>query len=82
MILLIVKCTRWLILFAQTKQKNIGGRDIQVMLDALCSKKGVLGTRKEDYSVQDVPLYWSNVGFFFSLKIECSINTLLYRMIL
>ncbi|KAG1046649.1 hypothetical protein G6F46_007586 [Rhizopus delemar] len=42
------------------------GRDIQVMLDALCSKKGVLGTRKEDYSVQDVPLYWSNNDLIWS----------------
>ncbi|KAG1470748.1 hypothetical protein G6F56_002503 [Rhizopus delemar] len=42
------------------------GRDIQIMLDALCSNKGVLGTRKEVYSVQDVPLYWSNNDLIWS----------------
>ncbi|ORE04773.1 HAD-superfamily hydrolase [Rhizopus microsporus var. microsporus] len=42
------------------------GRDLQIMLDALCSKGGVLGTRKEDYSVQDVPLYWSNNDLIWS----------------
>lgn len=38
-----------------------GGRDLQIMLDALCSKDGIMGSRKIDYTIQDVPLYWSNV---------------------
>ncbi|KAI7906483.1 HAD-like domain-containing protein [Cokeromyces recurvatus] len=42
------------------------GRDLQLMLDVLCSKDGILGTRKEDYSVQDVPLYWSNNDLIWS----------------
>ncbi|KAI9474286.1 MAG: HAD hydrolase [Benjaminiella poitrasii] len=42
------------------------GRDLQIMLDALCSKDGILGTRKDDYSVQDVPLYWSNNDLIWS----------------
>lgn len=46
----------------------IGGRDLQIMLDALCSKGGILGTRKEDYCVQDVPLYWSNVSYITQIK--------------
>ncbi|OBZ90468.1 putative CDP-alcohol phosphatidyltransferase class-I family protein C22A12.08c [Choanephora cucurbitarum] len=42
------------------------GRDLQIMLDALCSKDGILGTRKEDYQTQDVPLYWSNNDLIWS----------------
>ncbi|RCH85863.1 hypothetical protein CU098_003770, partial [Rhizopus stolonifer] len=42
------------------------GRDLQIMLDALCSKDGILGTRKEDYTTQDVPLYWSNNDLIWS----------------
>jgi hypothetical protein len=39
------------------------------MLDALCSKGGIIGTRKEDYSVQDVPLYWSNVSSLIFIRL-------------
>ncbi|KAI7888702.1 HAD-like domain-containing protein [Mucor mucedo] len=42
------------------------GRDLQIMLDALCSKDGILGSRKGDYSTQDVPLYWSNNDLIWS----------------
>ncbi|KAI9244543.1 HAD hydrolase [Sporodiniella umbellata] len=42
------------------------GRDIQIILDAVCSKHGVLGTRKNSYDTQDVPLYWSNNDLIWS----------------
>ncbi|CAO3649520.1 unnamed protein product [Mucor fragilis] len=42
------------------------GRDLQIMLDALCSQDGIIGTRKSDYTVQDVPLYWSNNDLIWS----------------
>lgn len=46
---------------------SLGGRDLQIMLDALCSQDGIMGTRKSDYTIQDVPLYWSNVNLSHSL---------------
>ncbi|KAI8985856.1 HAD hydrolase [Pilobolus umbonatus] len=42
------------------------GRDIQTMLDVLCSQDGIIGTRKDDYTVQDVPIYWSNNDLIWS----------------
>ncbi|KAI8973249.1 HAD-like domain-containing protein [Mycotypha africana] len=35
------------------------GRDVQIMLDVLCSKDGIVGTRKDTYEAQEIPLYWS-----------------------
>ena len=61
---------------------SIGGRDLQIMLDALCSKDGILGTRKEDYQTQDVPLYWSNVSYFsIQKKVVVSHSFFICRMI-
>ncbi|KAI8388885.1 HAD-like domain-containing protein [Radiomyces spectabilis] len=42
------------------------GRDMQIMIDALLAKDGVLGTLKTDFSVQDVPLYFSNNDLIWS----------------
>lgn len=47
------------------EKKKKGGRDLQIMLDALCSKDGIMGSRKLNYAIQDVPLYWSNVSALY-----------------
>lgn len=39
-----------------------GGRDIQIMLDVICSQGGVVGTQKTDFAIQDIPVYFSNVS--------------------
>ena len=39
---------------------NIGGRDIQIMLDVICAENGVVGTQKGDCTVQEIPIYFSN----------------------
>ncbi|CEP13796.1 hypothetical protein [Parasitella parasitica] len=46
------------------------GRDLQIMLDVLCSQGGIMGTRKPDYTIQDVPLYWSNVNLSSHLNTD------------
>lgn len=40
----------------------IGGRDIQIMLDVICSQGGIVGTQKTDFGIQDIPVYFSNVS--------------------
>ncbi|KAI9283828.1 HAD-superfamily subfamily IIA hydrolase [Umbelopsis sp. AD052] len=42
------------------------GRDLQIMMDVLRSKNGMIGTQKADYSVQDTPVYFSNPDFLWS----------------
>ena len=41
-----------------------GGRDIQIMLDVVCSQGGVVGTQKTDFGIQEIPVYFSNVSQF------------------
>ncbi|KAI8097266.1 HAD-like domain-containing protein [Halteromyces radiatus] len=42
------------------------GRDLQVMLDALCSHDGIIGTMKKDFSTQSMPVYFSNNDLIWS----------------
>lgn len=46
----------------ETVEYFLGGRDLQIMMDVLRSKNGMIGTQKSDYSVQDTPVYFSNVS--------------------
>ncbi|CAO3651174.1 unnamed protein product [Cunninghamella echinulata] len=42
------------------------GRDIQVILDAVCCQDGIIGTVKPDFSTQTMPLYFSNNDLIWS----------------
>ncbi|CAO3678281.1 unnamed protein product [Umbelopsis vinacea] len=42
------------------------GRDLQIMMDVLRSKNGLIGTQKHDFTVQDVPVFFSNPDFLWS----------------
>ncbi|KAI9272692.1 HAD-like domain-containing protein [Phascolomyces articulosus] len=44
------------------------GRDIQIMLDAICAENGVVGTQKGDCKVQEVPVYFSNTDIIWSTE--------------
>ena len=46
----------------ETDGRYEGGRDMQVMLDVICGENGVVGTQKGDSTVQEVPIYFSNVS--------------------
>ncbi|KAG0171046.1 hypothetical protein DFQ30_001602 [Apophysomyces sp. BC1015] len=42
------------------------GRDLQLILDVLCSERGFVGTLRDDYSVQNIPIYFSNNDIIWS----------------
>ncbi|KAI8344366.1 HAD-like domain-containing protein [Chlamydoabsidia padenii] len=42
------------------------GRDLQVMLDAVCCQDGMIGTTKSDYTKQSMPVYFSNNDLIWS----------------
>ncbi|KAJ8654429.1 TIGR01456 family HAD hydrolase [Lichtheimia ornata] len=44
------------------------GRDIQIMLDVICSQGGVVGTQKTDFAIQDIPVYFSNNDVVWSTE--------------
>lgn len=48
-----------------------GGRDLQIVLDAVCSKDGILGTQQDEANFkQSVPVYFSNVSWILRVKDE------------
>ncbi|KAI9031695.1 HAD-like domain-containing protein [Phycomyces nitens] len=42
------------------------GRDLQIVLDAVCAQNGVIGTQKADFTSQQIPLYFSNNDIIWS----------------
>ncbi|KAL1920027.1 uncharacterized protein VTP21DRAFT_1173 [Calcarisporiella thermophila] len=42
------------------------GRDLQIVTDVLVSEGGVVGTRREDLSKQEIPLFFSNPDIIWS----------------
>ncbi|KAI7852373.1 HAD-like domain-containing protein [Circinella umbellata] len=44
------------------------GRDMQIMLDVICSENGVVGTQKGDCTVQEIPIYFSNNDIIWSTE--------------
>ncbi|KAI7862556.1 HAD-like domain-containing protein [Spinellus fusiger] len=48
------------------------GRDLQIMLDALCAQKGVFGTEKTDFTTQQLPIYFSNNDIIWSTDFPVS----------
>ncbi|KAM3582573.1 hypothetical protein VKS41_005217 [Umbelopsis sp. WA50703] len=37
------------------------GRDLQIIMDVLRSKNGIVGTQRHNYNVQDTPIFFSNI---------------------
>ncbi|KAH8548665.1 HAD-like domain-containing protein [Umbelopsis sp. PMI_123] len=48
------------------------GRDLQIIMDVLRSKNGMIGTQKTGHFVQDVPVYFSNPDFLWSNEFPVS----------
>lgn len=42
------------------------GLDLQIMMDVLRSKNGIIGTQRRNYHVQDTPIFFSNPDFLWS----------------
>ncbi|KAF7723018.1 hypothetical protein EC973_002434 [Apophysomyces ossiformis] len=42
------------------------GRDLQLILDVLCSENGIVGSLRKDYSLQNIPIYFSNNDIIWS----------------